>query len=295
MMKVVMARQHTYRFIIYAPEYCEDSSGVRALYRLCHLLNCAGYDAAIYPFGDIEQYSLHPSPWNTPIFAERVVPSGTVVIYPEIIRGNPLRVRRVVRWILNYPGIVGGDPVFAENELVMVWDRKMLSRVNSMCRCELNLTNVLQVPVVDPNVIYPDSGIVKDLDCYFIYKGWADYEMFHQRYCLPDQDKMVCIDHTVNTQCCLGELLRRTKRLYSFDHATILFHEALISRCDILQVHGDGLIVDPRTCSAENRPCSQKETTSWPLSTFPSTYAQEWDDVTVAHRFAELVVGRWSL
>ncbi|HEV3317499.1 MAG TPA: hypothetical protein VG488_11035 [Candidatus Angelobacter sp.] len=294
-MALVIPGRSDLRFIIYAPEYFDVSSGVRALYRLCHLLNCAGYEAAIYPFGDIERHSAQLSPWNTPIFAESRLPSGTVVIYPEIVSGNPLQAKQVVRWVLNYPGVIGGDLFFGEDELVMVWDRKMLNRVNSSVRYQLDLANVLQVPVVNPAFIYPDSGIVKDVDCYFIHKGRAAYDMFHQRCHLPDEENMICIDHTVDTQFRLGEVLRRTKRLYSFDHATILFHEALIAQCEIFQVHGDGLIVDPRTCSAENRPCSQSETTSWPLSTFPDTYARDWDDASVARGFAELVVRRWNL
>jgi hypothetical protein len=291
-MIVPRLRRLDIRFLICSPPYCEDSSGVRALYRLCHLLNCAGYEAAIYP---IDGCSGPLSPWKTPIVAESALSGTAVVIYPEIVSGNPLGAKRVVRWVLNYPGFIGGNPFFERDELVMVWDRKMLNRVSSSVRCQLSPAHVLQVPVVDPSFIYPDRSVVKDVDCYFIYKGRGAYNMFHERYRLPCEEKMICIDRNVDTQFHLGELLRRTKKLYSFDHATILFHEALIAQCEIFQVHGDGLIVDPRTCSAENRPCSHTETTSWPLSTFPDTYALAWDDSSVAHRFAEFVIGHWKL
>jgi hypothetical protein len=37
---------------------------------------------------------------------------NTVVIYAEIVRGNPLNGAHVVRWVMNTPGICGGDGVY---------------------------------------------------------------------------------------------------------------------------------------------------------------------------------------
>jgi hypothetical protein len=286
--------QRSLKFTIYAPEYCEDSSGVRALYRLCHLLNRIGHQASIFPFYGVQQANSRSSPWDTPVDSNNLG-SNAVVVYPEITSGNPLKAERIVRWVLNYPGVVGGDQVFSGAELVMVWDKKMLGRVNRTTSCGLSEVNVLQVPVVDPTYIYPDSHVIKDTNSYFIYKGRTAYNRFHQHSRLPEQEHMICIDSTVRTQLCLGELLRRTKTLYCFDHATILFHEALIAQCEILQVHADGLIVDPRTCAAENRPCSEWETTSWPLPTFEQTYIQAWDDGNVIKPFVDLVANHWTL
>ena len=37
---------------------------------------------------------------------------NTVVIYAEIVRGNPLNGTHVVRWIMNTPGVCGGDGIY---------------------------------------------------------------------------------------------------------------------------------------------------------------------------------------
>jgi hypothetical protein len=36
----------------------------------------------------------------------------TVVIYAEVVRGNPLNATHVVRWIMNTPGVCGGDGIY---------------------------------------------------------------------------------------------------------------------------------------------------------------------------------------
>jgi hypothetical protein len=105
---------------------------------------------------------------------------------------------------------------------------------------------------------------------------------------------MVCIDRSTPSYQHLGDLLRRTKTLYSYDHATLLFHEALISGCEILQVHRDGLVVDPRTCSREGRPCATFENDSWPAADLVKTYVAQWHDTTPAQVFAERVLTEFS-
>ena len=51
-------------FLIAAPNYTHKSAGVRALYRLCHHLNVAGYSAAVTPFPGVRIDNLPD--WNTP-------------------------------------------------------------------------------------------------------------------------------------------------------------------------------------------------------------------------------------
>ena len=128
----------TKKFIIYSPEYDENSGGIIALHRLCDLLNREGMQAYMWPphkpvfsmkhfFVSIRRfvgYSLigRSIPYqtydqfNTPI-ASYFDLKDAVVLYPEYISGNPLNCKNVVRWFLNKPGYFSKKVEYGQNEL----------------------------------------------------------------------------------------------------------------------------------------------------------------------------------
>lgn len=115
-------------FVIYAPRYRSNSGGAIATHKLCDLLNRAGYKASVFPHwmpSVISSravtprsvawlasrvlrglYSTNPR-YHTPLATAADVAQG-VVVYPEIIGGNPLRATKYVRWLLHQPGFHGG-------------------------------------------------------------------------------------------------------------------------------------------------------------------------------------------
>jgi hypothetical protein len=95
------------KVVIYAPKYTHLHSGVRCLHALCDHLNRLGVSAAVTA-------SVVDPRANTPRINRlmlRLIPSlldGSIVIYPEITKGNPLSAKHVVRYLLNKPGFFGG-------------------------------------------------------------------------------------------------------------------------------------------------------------------------------------------
>ena len=49
-----------------------------------------------------------------------------IVVYPEVVCGNPLGAKRVVRWLLNEPGVIGGDGVFEEQDLILAYSKNFV-------------------------------------------------------------------------------------------------------------------------------------------------------------------------
>lgn len=112
------------KFIIVTPSFNENVGGVIALHLLCHRLNTNGIQAFIF---DINQPILKNSfflrnwwrtkryqkrrakgsfkvncEWDTPEISEITINERNefIFIYPEIIQGNPLNGKKIVRWFL---------------------------------------------------------------------------------------------------------------------------------------------------------------------------------------------------
>lgn len=164
------------RFLIWAWDYGEDSGGGIALHRLAHNLATLGHFATL-------TCNTTADGWYGGIEGFRGARPGEIVIYPEIIEGNPQRGQRVVRWILNQPGFFGpgnGDGVYGADDLVMLWSRRFS---------------------VDPK--YKIGGLLtawRDLShfrdyhrerlgaCYIVRKGMGDVLNQHEAegYCIDD-------------------------------------------------------------------------------------------------------------
>jgi len=128
--------------MIFSPPYQEDNGGSIALHYLCHLLNEKGFQAAIVPlyrtYESDERFifrgmrksltsrfqsfrrHFHICPeLNTPLIRRPLhpLPDDTVAIYPEIVAGNPLGAKNIVRWLLHRPGHLTGKVSYGTGEL----------------------------------------------------------------------------------------------------------------------------------------------------------------------------------
>jgi len=94
-------------FLIWAPDYTDLSSGIRCLYLLCHHLNRLGYEA--YISGRNAPPHLATRFMDQEKVGEFRDRGGQdITIYPEILKENVFGSTRVVRYLLNRPGIITG-------------------------------------------------------------------------------------------------------------------------------------------------------------------------------------------
>lgn len=128
------------KFIIYTHRYDEKVGGTIALHQLAMLLAASGREVRLWPSGKppakghemLRSLLWQAREWvRKTLFATgfRFAPGACVklarsievdeaiVVYPEIVDGNPLHARRVVRWFLHRPGFHTGRVGFGPNEL----------------------------------------------------------------------------------------------------------------------------------------------------------------------------------
>ena len=100
-------------YIIVTPSYVPNSGGIIALHKLCHDLNQMGERAFLHHLNvDKKNYFETNRNYQTPIADENIIRSDSIILYPEIVNGNPLNGKNIVRWLLNRPGEIGGDGYF---------------------------------------------------------------------------------------------------------------------------------------------------------------------------------------
>lgn len=126
------------KFIVCAPRYSETSGGSIALHKLAQLLGSLGYEVGFWPSHRVK---LHARPFSaawwrkysyiaTRLYRPRysTIPGSilrvagesdineSIVIYPDIVHGNPLEARRYVRWLLYHVG-TNGEKAAADDDL----------------------------------------------------------------------------------------------------------------------------------------------------------------------------------
>ncbi|WP_046003936.1 hypothetical protein [Pseudoalteromonas rubra] len=102
------------KYIIFAPNYDENVGGAISMHRLCHLLNEGGEQAFLWHDG--KSGFLKNKDFNTPeIYTKNL--DEFIVVYMDVVSGNPINCPNVVRWYLNKPGFFTNNVKYGENEL----------------------------------------------------------------------------------------------------------------------------------------------------------------------------------
>jgi hypothetical protein len=267
------------RFLIVTPNFTHRSAGVRALFRLCHHLNCAGYPSAVIPMpgNSIVDYS----PWYVLGYEGEI--DNAIVIYPEIILGNPYKAAKVVRWVLNDPGLLGGDKYYSDDEIVFVYDPQKINIINTAVKTPIGLDRVLWVGVVDPGIIYPDTKVEKNIDCSFSNKGYS----LSIEFPLDPSLGVKRLEDITPDAVSLGNVLRQTRTLYSYDHYSNLLREATISGCDVRVIDSKGVWHNPELCDCQLN-------IVWSPN-FREIYKSQFYDSTVVYNFISQLPASWSI
>lgn len=154
------------QFIIHSYGYSENTGGSIALHRLCDLINRSGRDAYLCPIVDPLPADIHKTrpvrravlklrDWvnkktaidfktfhgfRTPVKLRFNVDEA-IVVYPEIIAGNPLNAKNVVRWLLHKPGFHTGVVDYGPADLIFYYQEAFNSNeLKQVCGGQLYIS-----------------------------------------------------------------------------------------------------------------------------------------------------------
>lgn len=222
------------KFVIWTWAFDERIGGNIALHLLCRRLNEAGETALIWPaerprpavrrslrqvLQTVRWHARYAvkawrpaNPFLNPV-AKLQDLDGSVVIYPEIVDGNPLGQPRVVRWLLHRPGHHTGRAAYGANDLFFHYQEAFGEGTRS--------ENKLAITWLNEAYEHRNFG-ARSGSCFLMRKGKG-------RPIVHDLEESVRIDNLLHDE--KAEIFNRTKYFFSYDLYTLYNLYALICGC----------------------------------------------------------------
>ena len=224
------------KFVIATGSFDERSGGILVLHLLCQRLTEAGEDASLWPM-DRPRWQFWRNPrryigwlgyhitrrqgrFNKGPFANRLARgrdlADAVVIYPEVVTGNPLCARAVVRWLLHKPGFHSGRIGFGADDLLFFFQKAFYEPA-------LGDYGDNRLALTWWNEVYrlTNHG-ERNGSCYLIKKG-------HGRPIVHDLKDSVLIDTMTAAE--KADIFNKTKYFYCYDPYTLYARYAALCGC----------------------------------------------------------------
>lgn len=201
---------------------CEKSNGIRVLYLLANRLRDMGYN--VYLYNDVSLANVsYAYGFKCINKITNRLRKRAIFVYPEVIVGNPLMAYKVVRYVLYYPGVNGGEKKYHDSELIFTYVPEFYPGAR-----------VLTVPHLDEKLFYDDFS-VRTQDCYFVHKKGKFRDA-------PETHGLLEINMSYpDTREKLADLLRTTRILYSYDDCSAILDEAFVCGVDVKIVTQEGI------------------------------------------------------
>ena len=226
------------RYRVVSPMYRETSGGSIFLHELVHALRARGEDAAVVPMAPVYRRRLvkrlvsavKPSAYatnpdlDTPVERKPDITPNTVVMYPEMVQGNPLGAAHVARWLLYTPG--KRHPYsFTENE--------MFFRVDEFADLPELTGGAPDLFMWKVNRTYRNENRPGRKGACFIVRKWMDGPRH------PVTENAIQIDGMTHEE--VNDVFNRCDTFYSYDDATMYSQYAAIAGClSVVIPSGDG-------------------------------------------------------
>jgi len=255
--------KNSFKFIVYAPSFEEDSGGSIALHRLCDLLNKNGEEAYLYncdsdapifkikspirsvrkkikwmKYKNVKPYKTNEL-FDTPIVTKDILDQNCVVIYSEIVSGNPLNAKNVVRWLLHKPGFLTGEINYGINDLIFFFQ----SNFNDPT-LNPNNDNYLNVVWIRDDIYKKTNFSERNGTCYLIRKG-KNKKMIH------DVESSILLDGKSHNE--IANIMNKCEYFISYDINTMYTAYGVLCGCKTIVVPEEGITKEQRQPRKELR------------------------------------------
>ena len=241
------------RIVMYLPMYNEKVGGIIALHKLMNLLRCSGLVEKVYAFpyfdtafydvkgvvqnnpSDFEKYkftisNLHHFKINAEFVYEfidianisnlhhLIMAEDLVVIYPEVISGNPVGVKKVARWLLHDPGRLTGKVYYETGEIYFPYTHFTADLKIPHSKTSSSVILIQHTPFE----VFNTNGVAAKRagSAYCLRKG-KDRKIIH------DLQDSICIDDL--TQDEVAKVFKKVEYFYAYDTRT--FYSQLAALC----------------------------------------------------------------
>ena len=225
------------KFIIYAPPYNPASGGIIVLHKLCDELNKENIDCKIFP---LEYYKIQKNPlkilksiirkiiqkilktpfktngqFKTPV-TNNFDRDDTIVIYPEIVKNNPLNAKHIVRWLLFKDKWFSDHSKKYQDNLFFFFQEAFAPEAK-----KIHCAGKLQVTHLQTEIYFDHQNKERQGTCHAIRKGKNSQKK------IPPES--ILIDKLSHEEISL--IFNRCQKFISYDPYTLYSQYAAICGC----------------------------------------------------------------
>lgn len=229
-------------YVIVSPSYSVDSGGSIFLHELANALDYFGVQVAYLPITRLPHAGFRESAraiwrrpsllWrehlfkqapgrNIPVISKSDVNQNSIIVYPEIVLGNPLGARNVVRWLLYKPGL--RDPF-------EFGPREMFFRAGEMCDIPELTGGAPDLFLWKFNDVYRNENRADRTGACFLVRKGADKPR------IPETRNAIPIDGLSHEK--IADIFNRCETFYSYDEASMYSQYAALCGCKSIVIPG---------------------------------------------------------
>jgi len=216
------------RFLVYSFKFDWRVGGIVVLNKLANLLAQEGHETFIIDGSEKNNNGAINIDIEQAI--ELAKDKETVVIYPEVIIGNPLKAKKVARWILFFPGFHGGEKQFDDSEYIFTYNKAFVANTPYQSTTEIRIVETMV------NHFY-DLGLERLEDAILIKKGKQDLEERERIHMQPRSGtllKVTSADEMIEQSTDISDYnkkLNQVRYFISYDNYSYHSILALLAGC----------------------------------------------------------------